>query len=338
MTIPAHHATYTETTPQDARAFTMSLSAQDEVDRLFSQKERVNAHPEDSRENSISPTQSDQETTDTYVHSDGDDDDDDSRKSHKMSTTMTSTATYHLPTTVFDANTGPKGVIADAQSFDRAKKRSFRRTLMNFTSNQIDYLRSRSPEKSTPTTAVSSSPEASDEEEEFMRQWRQNRLQELSTMNGGQSYRRQSPSKRKYGTLDTVDANGYLDAVEKVPSDTVVVVCIYDPEVRPDHHVFHYLDHATDTTPQSNASAVVEDALSTIARKNPTTRFVKLHHEIAEMDHVGVPAILAYRAGEVFATLVDIDRYLPQCTSYTLDNLLREYVATSPRHHPFQNH
>jgi hypothetical protein len=28
-----------------------------------------------------------------------------------------------------------------------------------------------------------------------------------------------------------VDAVGYLDAIEKVPSDQVVVVCIYDPEV-----------------------------------------------------------------------------------------------------------
>lgn len=70
----------------------------------------------------------------------------------------------------------------------------------------------------------------------------------------------------------------------------------------------------------------MEDALSTIARKHSTTRFVKLHHEIAEMDHVGVPAILAYRAGDVFATLVDIDRHLPQCTSASLDNLLREYA------------
>lgn len=44
--------------------------------------------------------------------------------------------------------------------------------------------------------------------------------------------RRRSPSKRKYGTVEEVDAAGYLDAVDKVSSETVVVVTIYDEEVR----------------------------------------------------------------------------------------------------------
>ena len=54
---------------------------------------------------------------------------------------------------------------------------------------------------------------------------------------------------------------------------------------------------------QSNESAAVEDRLSNLARKYITTRFVKLDHEIAEMEHIDVPAILAYKAGDVFATL-----------------------------------
>ena len=32
--------------------------------------------------------------------------------------------------------------------------------------------------------------------------------------------------------MNKVDAVGYLDAIEKVAQDTVVVVCIYDEEVR----------------------------------------------------------------------------------------------------------
>ena len=43
--------------------------------------------------------------------------------------------------------------------------------------------------------------------------------------------RRQSPSQRTYGSLVTVDPAGYLDAVEKVPTYTTVVVFIYDDEV-----------------------------------------------------------------------------------------------------------
>src|SRR5947209_12186804 len=63
-----------------------------------------------------------------------------------------------------------------------------------------------------------------------------------------------------------------------------------------------YCAHAYSTS-QSNASAAVEDSLSNLAKKYVTTRFVKLDHEIAEMEHIDVPAILGYRAGEVFATL-----------------------------------
>ena len=60
-----------------------------------------------------------------------------------------------------------------------------------------------------------------------MRKWRESRMQKLQSQN----MRRSSPRRRVYGTVDAVDAAGYLDAIEKVTSDTVVVVCVYDPEV-----------------------------------------------------------------------------------------------------------
>jgi hypothetical protein len=76
-------------------------------------------------------------------------------------------------------------------------------------------------------------------------------------------------------------------------------------------------------------SAIVEDSLGTIARKHGTTRFVKLHHEIAETDHIDAPALLAYRAGDVFSTIVDIPQQLPRgrdCSADSLEDLLKEYV------------
>jgi hypothetical protein len=72
---------------------------------------------------------------------------------------------------------------------------------------------------------------------------------------------------------------------------------------------------------QSNASAAVEDSLSNLAKKYITTRFVKLDHEIAEMEHIDVPAILAYKAGEVFATLSD-------CRPDGLETSLRQSVLS----------
>ena len=134
----------------------------------------------------------------------------------------------------FHANTGPKGVIADARSFETAKKRSFRQTLSALShgtspplfgsknKKQFDYSREKSP---SPDLSASS------EDEEFMNKWRANRLDELLAMKQQDSGRRRSPSKRKYGSVVAVDPVGYLDAIEKVHADTVVVVLIYDDEV-----------------------------------------------------------------------------------------------------------
>lgn len=140
--------------------------------------------------------------------------------------------TAYLPTnTQFDANTGPKGVIADARSFENARKRSFRQTLYAFAESAPfkNKLNASTRERST-----SPSPElpAGDDDDEFMRQWRQTRLEELATMKQEVRTRRLSPSKRRYGSLASVDPAGYLDAVEKVGAETVVVVLIYDEEVR----------------------------------------------------------------------------------------------------------
>ena len=64
----------------------------------------------------------------------------------------------------------------------------------------------------------------------------------------------------------------------------------------------------------------MEGSLQKLAQKHVTTRFVKLHHEIAEMESIGVPAIIAYQNGEVIATL-------PDCSAVGLETNLRRYVS-----------
>lgn len=141
-------------------------------------------------------------------------------------------ATYHLPRTAdFNANTGPKGVIADARSFETARKRGFRQTLHVFSNGPSPPLFTKSNKPAFDfSREKSASPDlsADDEEDGFMRAWRANRMDELTRMSHSQRTRRHSPSQRRYGTLVTVDPSGYLDALEKVHADTVVVVLIYD--------------------------------------------------------------------------------------------------------------
>jgi len=56
---------------------------------------------------------------------------------------------------------------------------------------------------------------------------------------------------------------------------------------------------------------MVEDCLASLARKYVSTRFVKLHYRDAEMEPAGVPALLAYRAGDKFADMVPVVDAIP---------------------------
>ena len=71
----------------------------------------------------------------------------------------------------------------------------------------------------------------------------------------------------------------------------------------------------------------MEDALSDIAQKYATTRFVKLHFLDAEMDRIAAPGILAYKAGDCFANLVSLMSEMPagrDISSATLEGVLQE--------------
>jgi hypothetical protein len=305
-------------------------SALDEFNRLVSNnRERSSVHPEDRDNPSDRDSSSDAEDLDPALHSDTED----------MPAMASRTATYTIPNPRFDANTGPKGVIADAQAFERARKSTFRKSFVSGTSVAD---RSHASSRSVTDAATllhnsdgSASDLDEDDEDKFMRQWRQWRMQQLQ----GQKGRRPSPWRKYYGSVDTVDAVGYLDAIEKVPSDQVVVVCLYDPEVC--HSLLAlevtskegkgvtaacnlaYKPHTETslTNPKSNTSTLVEDCLNTIAARNTSIRFIKLHHEIAEMDHIDPPALLAYRDGDVFATIVDIPQQIPRGRSCSADSV-----------------
>lgn len=137
-----------------------------------------------------------------------------------------------LPPASFDSGraTGVKGVIADARSYEEARRskwtnkvRAVRRSMFG-----MDSLASAAANKSE-----SEHSDDDKDEESFLQQWRESRRRELEAESKGGSIRnrRTSPSVRMYGRLDEVDAMGYLDAIEKVGRETVVVVFVYDHEV-----------------------------------------------------------------------------------------------------------
>ena len=214
----------------------MSFAAQDEFNALLaSQDNEPSTHPEDASISSdISEPSSDVEVKSCSSDDDDDDDDNDENNKSTSKTTMPS-AVYHIPhSTSFDANTGPKGVIADAKSFEREKKRGFRQTLYALSNGIYGTVTDKyktSPPPNYRDRSSSRESSVDDEDDEFMRTWRAKRMAEMQTGVSDRRTRRQSPSKRRYGYVTPVDATGYLDAVEKVASDTIVVVCIFDEEV-----------------------------------------------------------------------------------------------------------
>ncbi|KAI0997724.1 hypothetical protein K3495_g10465 [Podosphaera aphanis] len=209
---------------------------------------------------------------------------------------------FSLPHRDFDKGrtTGVKGVIADARSYAEARQHGNLKVLeMNQAEHQSSHARN----------FYDDGEDSEMEDGEFIERWRQQRHAELQ--NGGHSIknRRTSPSARRFGRFDDVDALGYLDAIEKVTQETVVVVFVYDSEC-----------------PVTQAIA---EALTPLAPAHPFVHFVRVHYSDIEFDNAGVPAILAYKnQGNLFANLTYVIDYLPEDTipdTRTLEDLLRRH-------------
>ena len=134
-----------------------------------------------------------------------------------------------LPPKDFDRGrtTGVKGVIADARSYEEAKQGG------NWRSKLSQGINGSRVRKGTSSATFLNDEEEGNasEDEEFLERWREQRRMELQREGSDIRNRRTSPSVRRYGRFDEVDAMGYLDAIEKVGRDTVVVVFVYDHEV-----------------------------------------------------------------------------------------------------------
>ncbi|MCJ1314661.1 hypothetical protein MMC25_008343 [Agyrium rufum] len=287
----------------------MSTPAQDEFNALLANNrdDRFTTHADDAGHASDASDLSSDKAISNHV-----DEDSTMVPMDHLKPTIIPSAVYHIPIgTHFDANTGPKGVIADAKSFDQARKRGFRQTLYAFSNGVTGNVFDKPRTQRSLSREKSSSPELSEEEDHFLQTWRQRRMTEMQNGTPHQDHhrtRRQSPSQRRFGYLSIVDANGYLDAVERVASHTTVVVCIYDP--------------------RSSVSGIVEDAIMNLARKHEFIRFVKLPYDEAEMDAAAVPAIIAYRGGEIIANLVSVIDEIPSgrhVSASSIESLLQQH-------------
>jgi hypothetical protein len=146
-----------------------------------------------------------------------------------------------LPPASFDNGraTGVKGVIADARSYENARRnkwrdraRAVRRSVFGPDGLGALTLNGNHSSRKSESGGSSTAEDDDPDEEAFLQQWRESRRRELEVNGSAVRTRRTSPSVRMFGRLDEVDALGYLDAIEKVGKEVVVVVFVYDHEVR----------------------------------------------------------------------------------------------------------
>ena len=192
--------------------------AQEEFDNIFKDHgNHSNSHPEDEHDSAHEEDEEDEEAQHNARLVDDD----------MMLDMRDNYSSYKLPPSSFDSGrtTGVKGVIADARSYEQAKKSSWRSRSKSLTKSAANRLSSIGYSKERRASAES------DEDEEFLERWREARRQEIEKEGNDIRNRRTSPSVRRYGRFDEVDALGYLDAIEKVGRETVVCVFVYDSEV-----------------------------------------------------------------------------------------------------------
>lgn len=207
-----------------------TTAAQDEFNDLVAkQTARETLHPEDRNDPDLKPDE-DLSEDEAYRNAQID---------AAMRAPSNDSVALKLPPASFDQGrtTGVKGVIADARSYESARRSKWR--------NRVQAARQsifgldgipRSSSGRTDATTDSEEDRASNsdrDDDSFLSQWRESRRRELEAdISKDVRSRRTSPSVREYGRMEDVDALGYLDAIEKVGRDTTVVVFVYDSEVR----------------------------------------------------------------------------------------------------------
>lgn len=273
-----------------------TTAAQAEFNELIRDKDTHHKHPEDRLDDSDHSDAESSHAADYLERTDTDD---------ELDLPADMRSNYYLPSIRSEANTGPKGVIADAHAFEQAKKQAMK---------QARRFSKRSPPNSYHATAYHDDKSDDDSEDSFMKKWRESRLRDLH--NAGQRIRSRttSPSKKIYGDLPAVDALGYLNATENMPRDLVVVVLVYDDKVCCSSSI-QPAEHPTKTnTPQSDISAMVETYMREVAQRNNTTRFIKLHCEDVDMGiaDADLPAVLVYKKNALFTSLMPVMASLPE--------------------------
>eukprot|EP01137_Pigoraptor_chileana_P021015 Opistho-2@84185 len=170
---------------------------------------------------------------------------------------------------------GPKGVLADYRRHQRAAAEQ----------RKDDYARlvkeaGRMSLRGGGSEAQAE-PSADEDEEAFMREYREKRLREIQQ-------RQKADKGPRFGTYELMTSATFVDQIEDEPETVPVIVHLFQEGVA--------------------SCALMSAALSHLARKHPYAKFRRMRAEEASrgFDEDSLPTLLVYRAGELVGNHVRV--------------------------------
>ncbi|KAI9478895.1 MAG: thioredoxin-like protein [Benjaminiella poitrasii] len=185
--------------------------------------------------------------------------------------------------------TGPKGVKADHDYYQQKQLAAKSKAYAEYNARMLakahtttTYREDVAREKEELLVLEHQQEEENDEDDEVLKQYREKRLQKLKQLKESNHHVRQQ--QKIFGTLMTIDADGYVTHIDDEWKTIPVIVHLFDERLP--------------------LCRLLDSHLSELARKYVLAKFVRVPAIDLDFDLVGSPAILAYQGGILVANLV----------------------------------
>lgn len=188
----------------------------------------------------------------------------------------------------YSTNTGPKGVINDWREFKRLEtekreeqEREKQALLKKLSITCRSHLDDEREKQKDDLFMEQLDREMEEFEEEFMKQYREKRIEEM---------RRALQNVPKYGKVVSLNSHDFVDEIDKEQPQVLVIVHVYEDK--------------------NQACKNMNTCLVSLAEEYPTVKFCKIKASETKLSMKfakdGVPALLIYKGGEMIGNFVRI--------------------------------
>ncbi|CAH8562803.1 unnamed protein product [Schistosoma curassoni] len=236
--------------------------------------------------------------------SEGEEDSGESGKESNPSTVVPKSLNPQNISYLGSPQTGPKGVVADYKRFKRLESErnaEKERKLVEYTKQHSFSCRPYSKDEKEDEHTHSTLNASDDSDDDFLTQYRQNRINEL---------RKANESLPTFNKIYDLVADTFIEEIDNTNKNTTVIVFIYENG--------------------NKSCAKVNTCLEKIYHGYPHVKFCRIRASEAHLSyrfsHRGVPAIVVYKNGELIGNLLSITKDLDlEFYPNDLENYLVEY-------------